>query len=145
MSQCPCGSGKSFSACCEPYLTGAADAPTAEALMRSRYTAYTLNKTAYIESSHDPETRDSLDLEATGRWAGESEWLGLKILRTEAGGKKDDRGIVEFEALALPDPHRPLDPVEGAPGQLPGPFPQAPSCERSISSGAANLEKLSLR
>jgi SEC-C motif-containing protein len=98
MSQCPCGSGKSFSACCEPYLTGAADAPTAEALMRSRYTAYTLNKTAYIESSHDPETRDSLDLEATGRWAGESEWLGLKILRTEAGGKKDDRGIVEFEA-----------------------------------------------
>ncbi|WP_319560596.1 YchJ family protein [Marispirochaeta sp.] len=98
MSQCPCGSGKSYSACCEPFITGFKKAPAPEALMRSRYSAYTKNILSYIESSHDPETRDSLDLEATSRWAQDSEWLGLTILRTEAGGKGDDKGIVEFEA-----------------------------------------------
>jgi len=98
MSQCPCGSGKAYAACCEPYIRGEKIAPTAEALMRSRYTAYTKKEISYIESSNDPDTRDSLDLEATSRWAEESEWLGLKILRVEEGGQKDVRGMVEFEA-----------------------------------------------
>ncbi|HRZ89595.1 MAG TPA: SEC-C metal-binding domain-containing protein, partial [Spirochaetia bacterium] len=37
---CPCGSGREYSACCGPVIAGAVPAPTAEALMRSRYTAY---------------------------------------------------------------------------------------------------------
>jgi SEC-C motif-containing protein len=40
MQTCPCGSQKPFSDCCEPYVSGAEAAPTAEALMRSRYSAY---------------------------------------------------------------------------------------------------------
>jgi SEC-C motif domain protein len=98
MSNCPCGSGKSFSACCDPFLRGAKKPSTAEAMMRSRYTAYTTNNIAYIESTHDPATRDSLNLDSTEEWARNSEWLGLEIIRTEGGGPKDEAGIVEFKA-----------------------------------------------
>lgn len=98
MTLCPCGSGKSYSQCCEPYITGAAIPATAEALMRSRYTAYTKKDVDYIEKTHAPETRDTLDMEATREWAEESNWLELNILRTEAGGSNDDTGTVEFTA-----------------------------------------------
>ena len=39
MSNCPCGSGLAYEACCGPIIAGA-PAATAEALMRSRYSAY---------------------------------------------------------------------------------------------------------
>ena len=48
---CPCGSGRAFGACCGPALSGERPAPTAEALMRSRYTAFTLHDTAYLLAS----------------------------------------------------------------------------------------------
>ena len=98
MSACPCGSGSEYSACCAPYITGQKQAATAETLMRSRYTAYVKNKISYIESTHDPATRDSLDLDATEEWARDSEWLGLEILAVEGGGAKDETGTVEFKA-----------------------------------------------
>ena len=98
MSKCPCGSGKSFSACCDPFLRGEKQPSTAEAMMRSRYSAYTTGNIAYIETTHDPATRDSLDLDSTEEWARNSEWLGLEIIRTEGGGPKDEEGIVEFKA-----------------------------------------------
>ena len=41
MSLCPCGSGRPYEECCETYIEGRETAPTAEALMRSRYAAHT--------------------------------------------------------------------------------------------------------
>ncbi|MBK5938172.1 hypothetical protein CCR96_02550 [Halochromatium roseum] len=38
---CPCGSGHTLADCCEPFLAGTTMPATAEALMRSRYTAFT--------------------------------------------------------------------------------------------------------
>ena len=38
--KCPCGSGLTFAKCCGPLIKGTAAAPTAESLMRSRYSAY---------------------------------------------------------------------------------------------------------
>ncbi len=98
MSKCPCGSGKTFALCCEPYLTGNKQAPTAEAQMRARYSAYTTANMAYIESTHSPKTRDSLDIDSSREWAEESDWLGLEIVQTENGGKSDNDGTVEFIA-----------------------------------------------
>lgn len=98
MSQCPCGSGKTFSACCKPYLEGSAQPATAEDLMRSRYTAYVKKNIDYIQSTHSPQTRDSLDMEATREWAEESQWKGLAILNTQEGGSQDSTGTVEFKA-----------------------------------------------
>lgn len=91
---CPCGSGRLLSACCGPYLTGPLGAPTAEALMRSRYTAFVLRDAAYLLSTWDPAHRPAeLDLRADP-----TEWLGLQIVGTEAGGEADQRGRVEFVA-----------------------------------------------
>jgi len=41
VAACPCGSGTAYAACCEPMHQGA-PALTAEALMRSRYSAFVL-------------------------------------------------------------------------------------------------------
>ena len=92
---CPCGSGKAYTACCGPYLDGGQRPATAEALMRSRYSGYVLARKDYLLRTWHESTRpETLDLND----AGTVRWLGLKIVRTEAGGPDDARGVVEFVA-----------------------------------------------
>jgi len=98
---CPCGSGRSFATCCEPYLAGKAAAPTAEALMRSRYSAYATHAVGYIVSTCADD--DGIDEAATRRWSEKADWKGLRILRTEQGGPTDDEGVVEFVAEYVMD------------------------------------------
>ena len=57
MLPCPCGSGALFHDCCGPIVAGESPAPTAEALMRSRYTAFTMGERAHIERTYAPEMR----------------------------------------------------------------------------------------
>jgi SEC-C motif-containing protein len=91
---CPCGSGRPLAACCGVYLDNQQDPPTAEALMRSRYTAFVLRNADYLRKTWDPAQRPrSLNLESD-----KTDWLGLEILRTEAGGEANDEGRVEFIA-----------------------------------------------
>ena len=60
--------------------------------MRSRYSAYVLGHTDHVFRTWHPRTRpDVVSSEGTT-------WLGLEILRTEAGGPNDDTGVVEFVA-----------------------------------------------
>lgn len=98
MSTCPCNSNLEYSACCEPFIKGGAKPPTAEKLMRSRYTAYTLAEIDYIEKTTDPASRPHFDRNGSLQWAKNSEWLGLEILKTEAGTENDTKGLVEFVA-----------------------------------------------
>ena len=98
MSQCPCGSGQEYGACCGPIIRGEQPAPTAEALMRSRYSAYALVEIAHITDSLHPSSRHDHDPVASKRWAEQSEWLGLEICSVEGGGEEDDTGSVEFIA-----------------------------------------------
>ncbi|MFI5363220.1 MAG: YchJ family protein [Elusimicrobiota bacterium] len=95
---CPCDSGKEFLACCEPYVAGKALAPTAEALMRARYTSYATGRVDFIEKTHAPESRADFDRKASEKWAKESTWHGLKIVATKGGGEKDSTGVVSFVA-----------------------------------------------
>jgi len=97
MNACPCGSGRSYETCCEPIIAGT-PAPTAEALMRSRYTAYVKHAFDYLRDSLSAQQQQDFSAAETKRWAEQSEWLGLKILRTENGGPDDQTGIVEFSA-----------------------------------------------
>jgi SEC-C motif-containing protein len=92
LAACPCGSGRSFADCCGPLLAGA-PAPTAEALMRSRYTAHVHGAIDYIIDTHDAATRGTLDRRAIARWARDSDWLGLTILAVDEAA-----GVVEFAA-----------------------------------------------
>lgn len=88
---CPCG-GDVFGRCCGPVLSGE-PAATAEALMRSRYTAFALGDRRHLEDSWHPSTRPArLDLDAG------LEWIGLSILDTAAGAAGDTRGVVAFRA-----------------------------------------------
>jgi len=96
MSQCPCGSSKEYAKCCEPFIKGKSKAPTAEALMRSRYTAFAVGELDYVLQTHHLETRGELDIEGVRSWALNSQWQGLEILSTEAGTANDQEGKVEF-------------------------------------------------
>ncbi|MDR2898329.1 MAG: YchJ family protein [Spirochaetaceae bacterium] len=98
-AMCPCGSGKTYKECCEPFITGKSQPATAEQLMRSRYSAYEKHEIAYIiDTCTIREEEQRVDPEETRRWSEESQWLGLKILNTEKGQEGDTEGIVEFSA-----------------------------------------------
>ena len=101
--ECPCASKKPFSACCEPYLTGKAAAPTAEALMRARYSSYATGEIDFIEKSQAPEGRALFDRAASEKWAKESVWKGLTVVSTKDGGPGDETGVVSFTAAYSQD------------------------------------------
>lgn len=92
-SACPCGSGATLDACCGPAIQNRQPAPTAEALMRSRYSAYVLEHSEHLLRSWNPETRPS-----RVRFSPDQQWLGLRIVATDKGGMLDQTGVVEFIA-----------------------------------------------
>lgn len=96
---CACGAGAAFAQCCGRYIDGWAGAPTPEALMRSRYTAYTLATPAAIEylvATHHPSTREPRLAESIAAGARALDgWTGLRVLESSVDG---DRGVVEFVA-----------------------------------------------
>lgn len=101
MSTCACGSEKSYKECCEPFIKGSKAAPTAVALMRSRYTAFAVGEMDYIYNTHHESTRKELDMDGVKSWALNSEWLGLEIRETDKGTEKDMEGKVEFKCKFL--------------------------------------------
>jgi len=94
---CPCG-GASFDACCGPYLAGAAEPPSAEAMMRSRYTAYAREAIDYIERTSAEPVRRAFRRKEAAAWARAATFTGLEVVATEAGGPEDATGVVEFAA-----------------------------------------------
>ncbi|OLP01940.1 hypothetical protein BVU76_12305 [Mycolicibacterium porcinum] len=100
---CPCGTGRAYPDCCEPLHTGARRAPTAVALMRSRFSAFAVGDVAYLLTSWHPDTRPAdlnLDESIT--------WRRLQIVDTDAGNEDDDTGVVEFRAQYIHDGSRHL-------------------------------------
>jgi len=90
---CPCLSGERYSACCGPLHAGVTPAPTAERLMRSRYSAFAVGDVDYLIDTWHPSTRPAhFDLDDSIRWT------RLDIERTEKGGPFDSAGLVEFTA-----------------------------------------------
>lgn len=98
---CPCGSSHTYGECCEPYHTEAAQAPTAVALMRSRYCAYVVGAIDYLVATTLPAVRRTdlwIDYQNTHKTI---EWIGLEILNTWQGGEGDKTGKVEFRATYI--------------------------------------------
>lgn len=97
--RCPCGTGLRFGECCKKYHDGAA-APTAETLMRSRFTAFVTGDEAYLLRTWDPDTRPgSLNLAESFAADTGIRFYRLDIIVTEAGSPLDEHGVVEFEAF----------------------------------------------
>ena len=90
---CPCDSNQPYDDCCKRFHDGA-PAPTAELLMRSRYSAYALKLTEYLLKTWHPSKRPKdLDLAKD-----DTEWLGLEIVDKLKGEAEDSDGVVEFIA-----------------------------------------------
>lgn len=102
-ARCPCLSGDTYGSCCGRYHAGlrpgpdgtapGPHAPTAEALMRSRYSAFAVGDADYLLATWHAAARPA-DLELDD----DVEWRRLDVVRTEAGGPFDTTGVVEFVA-----------------------------------------------
>jgi len=90
---CPCHSSLSYESCCGRYHKSGGHAPTAEALMRSRYTAYVMGNAQYLFRTWHSSTRPSLQ---SLKKSGAQTLIGLKIISTQAGAESDQKGMVEF-------------------------------------------------
>ena len=96
---CPCGrtnlAGKLFSllACCARYLNDAENTPAPDAisLMRSRYSAFVLNRHRYLQATWHISTRPADVSSDEG-----TKWLGLDVLRQTV--MDADHAQVEFVA-----------------------------------------------
>ena len=97
MTACPCLSEKNYDDCCGPLHQGQA-ALTAEALMRSRYSAFVKGLVPYILETVHPDKRAEHDEAAIRKWSRDSDWQGLEIVETRDGLAEDEQGSVEFIA-----------------------------------------------
>ncbi|MGX1931998.1 YchJ family protein [Microbacterium resistens] len=90
--RCPCGTGDVYGSCCGPILAGR-PAPTAERLMRSRFTAFAVGDEEHLLRTWHPDSRPArVDLDA------DMDWLSLDVQATESGGPFDREGTVRFVA-----------------------------------------------
>lgn len=92
---CPCGSGETYTKCCKPYHDGN-PVPSAEALMRARYSAYCFGNENYLSHTWHPGSRPKRIRLGDDNAV---QWLRLDIVRSEQGGANDKLGIVEFKAF----------------------------------------------
>ena len=96
VTNCYCGNKKSFAICCEPYINSTKKAPTAESLMRSRYSAYCVKASDYLVATTHSSTRKLHKKEDIMEWSKNNQWLKLEVLNaTET--------IVEFKAYFFDD------------------------------------------
>jgi SEC-C motif-containing protein len=97
---CPCGLGDDYAACCGRFHAGA-PAPTAEALMRSRYSAFAVGDAGYLLRTWHPVARpETLTLDPATRWT------RLAVLETHAGSLLDTAGTVKFRAVYIQEGKR---------------------------------------
>jgi SEC-C motif-containing protein len=91
---CPCGSGRLFEDCCEPALKGTKPAPTAEALMRSRFTAHVARDHAYLHRTYRG-TRDTPFVDEPEEQP--IQWTRL-VVHAHEPGAHPDQAFVDFTA-----------------------------------------------
>lgn len=135
---CPCGWGRAYGECCGPIHEGRAAAPTAEALMRSRYSAFAVGDEPYLLRSWHPSTRPALlELDPDQRW------LRLEILATEGGSAFHSEGSVEFRRTTTSRARRTsctstaASSATAAPGSTSTAMRNPPPCSRAPGAGTS--------
>ena len=92
---CPCGSGKSFGLCCQPVLKDIANAVSAEALMRARFTAHVVGDSEFLHKSYLPDSKKPYTGEVL---AGGDRWTRL-VINSHEIGTNPDNATVDFTAF----------------------------------------------
>ncbi len=95
---CPCGNAKLYADCCHKAHISPAFISTAEELMRSRYSAFTLANGPYLLETHHSTTKMNVNENDLVEWAKSVEWLRLEIIDKSNGRSTDMNGTVEFKA-----------------------------------------------
>ncbi|EJL86445.1 hypothetical protein PMI16_03187 [Herbaspirillum sp. CF444] len=93
---CPCGKGI-YDVCCGRFISGATVPETAEQLMRSRYTAFSLREEAYLRSTWHPDTLPDEPITAES----DVKWIGLDVIKhkhLKDNDRDTDEATVEFVA-----------------------------------------------
>lgn len=80
MSNCYCGNSILFQDCCKPYIKGIANAPTAEKLMRSRYSAFATGAADYLVNTTHISKRRLHNKKDILAWSQSNKWLKLEVL-----------------------------------------------------------------
>ncbi|MCU0349440.1 MAG: hypothetical protein MUF43_01230 [Flavobacterium sp.] len=80
MSNCYCGNSIFFQDCCEPYIKGIANAPSAEKLMRSRYSAFATGAADYLVNTTHISKRRLHNKKDILAWSQANKWLKLEVL-----------------------------------------------------------------
>jgi len=96
---CHCGSRKTREDCCLPFLTGTSKPETPEQLMRSRYSAFCVRNIDYLMATRHSSGQQPDEREVLGATVQETQWLGLKVMKTGRDGSDQDVGYVEFSAF----------------------------------------------
>lgn len=101
---CPCGSGAAYALCCAPYHEGTALPDSGEAVVRSRFTAFCMEKYEYLVETTHPDFRDDLTIESVRENTKGVTWQSLEI--RECGTQvapqpKGDEGAQEFETVTF--------------------------------------------
>src|SRR6478609_8445152 len=91
IENCYCGSDKSFASCCNLYISGIEKAPTALALMKSRFSAYDTHQADYLLATTHISERKYYSKEDILKWATSNEWQKLEIISST-------ENTVEFKA-----------------------------------------------
>ena len=79
---CPCCSGNLYENCCKPFHSGEQQAPTAEALMRSRFSAFAIPNGEYLMETTLPAKRKFHNKKDLQEWGEINEWTKLEILKS---------------------------------------------------------------
>jgi len=90
---CPCCSGKPYEDCCQPYHKKEKSPPTAEALMRSRFSAFAIPNGEYLWETTSPGKRKFHNKKSQQEWGEINDWTKLEIVDTPSMNK------VEFKAF----------------------------------------------
>jgi len=98
MTACLCKSNKAYASCCQPFHQGDQVANSCEQLMRSRYSAFCLQRGDYLFSTYHPDYREDLTIEQLSEKS--LDWKHLEIVKANTG---ENTGFVEFKAWYLQD------------------------------------------
>lgn len=90
---CPCCSGRPYEECCQPFHTQEKHAPTAEALMRSRFCAFAIPNGKYLMETTYPSKRKLHNTKDLQEWGEINEWTKLEIVQAPTENQ------VEFKAF----------------------------------------------
>ena len=94
---CPCTSGEKYQSCCGQYISTKVHPPTAEALMRSRYTAYAIGEIEYLPRTLPLLDRKNFDRRGAKQWSEQAKWLGLEVISVKEMNQ-GTKATVEFKA-----------------------------------------------